>query len=390
MVAVCWRSAAKPSAMSLAVYQFIWALRSGGLICSRAPSSVVPTGAASGVNDDVRYDQDMAKTSRPSGSSRGRRHHIVAVVVPGMSPLEIAVAAEFLGVERPELGHRWYRFTICTPEPGPVGLEGGMNLYVEHGLEWLRRADTVIVPGWAGRGRASNPAVIAALAEADRRGARMVSFCTGAFALAEAGVLTGRRATTHWSAADDLAHRYPEVTVDPDVLYIEDGDVLTSAGSAASIDCALALVRQDFGAEVANDLARDLVVAPHRQGGQAQFVAAPVPLDCGADPLAAVLDWAVEHLDEQLTITDLAARANLSPRQFSRRFRQVAGATPHQWLIDQRILLARRLLESTDLSIDRVADQAGFGSSAAMRLHFQRAVRTSPVSYRRVFSQAAS
>jgi AraC family transcriptional regulator, transcriptional activator FtrA len=343
------------------------------------------------LNDDVRYDPDMAQSSRPSESGRGsRRHHIVAVVVPGMSPLEIAVATEFLGVERPSLGHRWYRFTICTAEPGQVALEGGMSLHVELGLDQLRRADTVVVPGWAGRGRAANPEVIEALAAAARRGARMVSFCTGAFALAEAGLLTGHRATTHWAAADDLAQRHPEVTVDPDVLYIEDRGVWTSAGSAASIDCALALVRSDYGAEVANDLARDLVVAPHREGGQAQFVAAPLAVDCSAESLAAVLDWAVEHLDQPLTIADLAARANLSPRQFSRRFSQAVGSTPHQWLIDQRIGLARRLLETTDLPIELVSDRAGFGSPAALRLHFQRAVRTSPLAYRRVFTCAAS
>ena len=310
--------------------------------------------------------------------------------MPGMSPLEIAVATEFLGVDRPWLGgHRWYRFTICAPEPGPVALEGGMSLHVDHGLSSLRRADTVVVPGWAGGGRVAEPEVITALAAAARRGARMVSFCTGAFALAEAGVLDSHRATTHWTAAEDLALRFPEVTVDPDVLYIEDGGVWTSAGSAASIDCALALVRHDYGARVANDLARDLVVAPHRQGGQAQFVAAPVPSDCTSESLAEVLDWSVEHLDQQLTIADLAAQANLSVRQFNRRFRQATGSTPHQWLVDQRLLAARHLLETTNLPIDLVADRAGFGSPAALRLHFQRALRTSPIAYRRVFSQAA-
>ncbi len=311
-----------------------------------------------------------------------------------MSPLEIAVASEFLGVDRPELGLRWYRFTICTPEPGAVALEGGMSLQVDQGLDALRRADTVVVPGWCGGGRGSQPDAIDALRAAAARGARMVSFCTGAFALAQAGILDGRRATTHWGPAPRLAQEFPAVTVDPEVLYIHDvdeaGDVWTSAGSAASIDCALALVRHDFGAEVANHLARDLVVAPHRQGGQAQFVAAPVPVDCGGDPLAPLLDWALERLNQPLTITDLATQANLSPRQFSRRFRGAVGTTPHQWLLDQRLQLARRLLETTDLPIEQVADQAGFGSAAALRMHFQRAVHTSPVAYRRVFTEAAS
>jgi transcriptional regulator GlxA family with amidase domain len=217
-----------------------------------------------------------------------------------------------------------------------------------------------------------------------------VSFCTGAFALAAAGVLDGRRATTHWDAADDLRRLHPDVEVDPDVLYIQDGDIWTSAGSAASIDCALALVRADYGAEVANDLARDLVVPPHRQGGQAQFVAAPVPLDTGGDPLAESLDWALERLDQPLGVAELAEHAHLSPRQFSRRFRDATGTTPHQWLLAQRILLARRLLETSDLPVERVAEQAGFGSPAALRLHFQRQLHTSPQAYRRVFAEAAS
>ena len=307
-----------------------------------------------------------------------------------MSPLEISVATEFLGIEPAPLGRRWYRYTICTPEPGPVPLKGGMTLQVDHGLEAMRRADTILIPGWCERGATPDPAVIDALRQAHRRGTRMVSFCTGAFALAEAGVLDGRQATTHWDASDELARRYPEVDLHPDVLYVQDGDVWTSAGSAAAIDCALALVRHDFGAEVANDLARDLVVAPHRQGGQAQFVAAPLPVDRGEDPLAVSLDWAIEHLDEALTVADLAEHAHLSPRQFSRRFREVTGTTPHQWLLAQRILLARRLLETTDVPVERVAEDAGFGSPAALRMHFQRSLHTSPQAYRRVFAQVAS
>jgi AraC family transcriptional regulator, transcriptional activator FtrA len=307
-----------------------------------------------------------------------------------MSPLEISVATEFLGIERPQLGQRWYRYTICTPEPGPVPLEGGMTLQVDHGLEAMRRADTILIPGWCGRGARPNPPVIEALRQAHRRGTRMVSFCTGAFALAEAGVLDGRQATTHWDASDDLARRYPQVDLHPDVLYVQDGDVWTSAGSAAAIDCALALVRHDFGAEVANELARDLVVAPHRQGGQAQFVAAPLAVDHTEDPLSASLDWALEHLDQALSVGDLAEHAHLSPRQFSRRFREATGTTPHQWLLAQRILLARRLLETTDVPIERVAEDAGFGSPAALRMHFQRSLRTNPQAYRRVFAQIAS
>jgi AraC family transcriptional regulator, transcriptional activator FtrA len=311
-------------------------------------------------------------------------------MVPGMSPLEISVASEFFGIDPQVPGTPWYRFTICTPEPGPVALTGGMQLQIEHGLEQLRHADIVIIPGWCGRSRRPDPEVLDALRAADARGARMVSFCTGAFALAAAGVLDGRRATTHWVAADDFRRMYPAIELDPGVLYVHDDRVWTSAGSAASIDCALAIVREDYGAEVANQIARDLVVPPHREGGQAQFVAAPLAAHDDGASLSASLEWAIERLDQPLTVADLAEHAHLSPRQFSRRFRQVTGTTPHQWLLAQRIVLARRLLETTDLSIDRVADEAGFGSPAALRMHFQRAVHTSPLAYRRVFSQAAS
>ncbi len=307
-----------------------------------------------------------------------------------MSALEIAVATEFLGVERPALGQHWYRFTVCTPEPGVVPLEGGLSLHVERGLGAVRRADTVIVPGWCDRDTEPTPAVAAALQAAARRGARMVSFCTGAFALAAVGILERRRATTHWDAAAEFGRRFPSVELDPDVLYIEDGNVWTSAGAAASIDCALALIRHDFGADVANDLARDLVVAPHRQGGQAQFVAAPLPIDRGTDVVASSLDWALEHLHEPITVAGMAEHVHLSPRQFSRRFRDATGTTPHQWLLAQRILLARRLLETTDIAIERVADEAGFGSPAALRMHFQRSVHTSPLAYRQVFTQSVS
>lgn len=319
--------------------------------------------------------------------SRNTRHHVVAVVMPGMSPLELAVAADFLGTDRPWHKVPWYRFTVCTPIPGRVDLDGGMSLQVDRGLDAVRRADTVLVPGWHNRSLAPDPELADALRRAHRRGARMVSFCTGAFALAHVGILDGRRATTHWDAADDFRRTFPHVDLDPTVLYIEDDGVWTSAGSAASIDCSIALVRSDFGAEVANELARDMVVPPHREGGQAQFVTAPVPDEAADDPLAPTLDWAVAHLDQELTVGELARHANLSVRHFTRRFREVTGTTPLQWILTQRILLAQRLLETTDLPVERVATEAGFGSAPALRLHFQRAVHTSPLAYRRTFHQ---
>ena len=265
-----------------------------------------------------------------------------------------------------------------------------MQLQIDDGLEQLRRADMIIIPGWSGRSDRPEPEIVDALVAAAARGARLVSFCTGAFALAAAGVLDGRRATTHWDAADDFRRMHPTIALDPEVLYVHDENIWTSAGSAASIDCAMAIIRDDYGAEIANEVARDMVVPPHREGGQAQFVVTPIAECDDGNSLAASLDWAVERLDQPLTVGDLAEQAHLSPRQFSRRFREVTGTTPHQWLLAQRILLARRLLETTDLSIDRVADEAGFGSPAALRMHFQRSVHTSPQAYRRVFTQAAS
>jgi transcriptional regulator GlxA family with amidase domain len=213
--------------------------------------------------------------------------------------------------------------------------------------------------------------------------------CSGAFVLAAAGLLDGRRATTHWMYTDDLAAMYPEVKVDPDVLYVDEGDVLTSAGTAAGIDLCLHVVRQDFGAEIANAVARRMVVPPHRDGGQAQFVDEPVPDGPGIDLFGDTLAFMQEHLDEPLSVDDLAARAAMSPRTFARRFRASTGTTPHKWLVRQRVLLAQRLLETTDLPIDRVAERCGFGSAAGLREHFSRQVRTSPLSYRRTFRASA-
>jgi len=272
--------------------------------------------------------------------------------------------------------------------PGPVRLVGGMDLTVTAGLEAIRRADTVILPGWCSTRDPLSPALSDALRAAHRRGARLVSFCTGAYALAGAGLLDGRRATTHWSHAERFAARFPDVVVDPDVLFVDDDRILTSAGAAASMDLALYLVRRDFGAEVANLLARDLVVPPHRDGGQAQYIESPVPMCEEGDELSETLAWAAAHLDEELSLDTLAARSMMSPRTFSRRFRAATGTTPLRWVTTQRIALAQRLLESTGLPVDRVAERSGLGTAASLRLHFQRQLRTSPHAYRRTFQCA--
>jgi transcriptional regulator GlxA family with amidase domain len=243
----------------------------------------------------------------------------------------------------------------------------------------------VIVPAWA-TDRVPPDALLDALRAAYDRGARLMSFCSGAFALAHAGLLDGRRATTHWMYAEKLAAQFPLVDVDAAVLYVDAGRILTSAGTAAGIDLCLHLVRLDHGAEVANAVARRMVVPPHRDGGQAQFVEAPMAAQIdGDDPFTATLDWAVEHLDQPLSVELLAQRAAMSPRTFARRFRASSGATPHQWLLKQRVVLAMRLLETTDQPVERIASRCGFGSAAVLRTHFQRHVGTSPAGYRRTF-----
>ena len=223
------------------------------------------------------------------------------------------------------------------------------------------------------------------LRQAHARGSRIVSLCTGAFALAAAGLLDGRRATTHWTECDELARRYPNVTVDPGVLFVDEGDILTSAGSAASIDLCLHVVRQDYGTEIATQLARQLVVPPQRDGGQAQYIDAPMPELDSSSLFAGTVCWLQEHLDEPMTVEDLAARSAMSPRTFARRFLASTGTTPYQWLVRQRVQLAQRLLEMSDLPIDSVAEKSGFSTAANLRKHFSRAVHTSPQAYRRTF-----
>jgi transcriptional regulator GlxA family with amidase domain len=265
-----------------------------------------------------------------------------------------------------------------------VATDRGFVMQVPHGLERLRHVDTVIVPPTKLLERI--PAeVFEALRRAHARGARIVSFCTGAFVLAEAGLLDGRRATTHWEECADLARRYPQVSVDPGVLYVDEGDVLTSAGSAAGIDLCLHIVRRDYGAEVATQLARQLVISPQRDGGQAQFIDTPMPILDSSNLFAQTVAWLQEHLGEPVTVEDLAAKSAMSPRTFARRFLSSTGTTPYQWLLRERVLFAQRLLETTDLPIEAVATKSGFGTADAMRTYFRRTVHTSPHAYRRAF-----
>lgn len=322
---------------------------------------------------------------------RRRPHRVVTVAGPRVSLFELAVPCEVFGIHRPEVDGWPYVHEVVSAEPR-VDAGNGLSLATDGGLDRVAGADTLVVPPLpvAGPGRVGRievwPEVVEAVRVAHGAGARIVSLCSGAFVLAEAGLLDGRRATTHWMFADQLVERYPTLTVDPGVLWVDEDPVYTSAGTAAAIDLCLHLVRADLGAAAANTVARRMVVPPHRDGGQAQFVETPVP-DCPADdPLGPVLSWMAEHLDRPLTVEELARRAALSPRTFARRFVATTGTTPLQWLLGQRVARARVLLETTDLPVERIAQECGFGTGAGLRTHFTRLVGTSPTAYRARFA----
>jgi transcriptional regulator GlxA family with amidase domain len=306
-------------------------------------------------------------------------HRLTVLALPDVVAFDLATPAQVFGNEPGRYG-----FTACGLRAGQVPTTTGFAIQVANGLEALAQADTVLVPGLRPAQWPPPAEVLDALRTAHARGARVASICTGAFVLAHAGLLDGRRATTHWAYADRLAERYPAVTVDPGVLYVDEGAVLTSAGVAAGIDLCLHLVRRDHGAEAANAVARRIVVAPHRDGGQAQFVDTPLPA-LGERGLAPTRTWALRRLSEPLTVAAMARHAACSDRTFARRFRAETGTTPLQWLLLQRVLHARRLLEATDLPIEDVAGHAGFGTAASLRSHFRRATATTPVAYRRSF-----
>jgi AraC family transcriptional regulator, transcriptional activator FtrA len=286
------------------------------------------------------------------------------------------------GVDRSALTPQWYEFLLVAGEPGPLRTEAGFVLGDAHELSELQSVDTIVVP--ACTDGVGTPELRAALRAAHAGGARIASICTGAFILAEAGLLDGRRATTHWAHTERLVESYGNVDVYPDVLYVEDGGILTSAGAAAGIDLCLHMVRADFGSDVANAVARRLVVPPHRDGGQAQFIDAPMPRG-DSDGLGPLLDWAVARLDEPLTLDDMARQAHISTRTLVRRFQAATGTTPLQWLLAQRVRRAQHLLEASDEPVERVASMAGFGTAANLRQHFTRAVGVAPMAYRRTF-----
>jgi AraC family transcriptional activator FtrA len=316
---------------------------------------------------------------------------VATIIYDDINPFELGVALEVFGVERPELGVPWYRFLICAAEPRPIRAFGGLLLSAPCTLAHLAQADTIIVPGPRSPNTICAPQVVLdALRLAYQRGARILSLCTGAFILAQAGLLNGRRVTTHWRWTTELAVRYPNLQIDPRVLYIDDGQILTSAGTAAAIDLSLHIVRQDYGADIAAAVARRMVVPPQRYGDQAQYIETPLVTADKQEPFGATLAWLTAHLHEEHTVEQMAARALMSPRTFARRFRATLGASPHQWLLQQRVALAQRLLETTDEPIERIATRCGFSSAATLRLHFRRLLRVSPQSYRAAFHHEKS
>ncbi|MGX1755739.1 GlxA family transcriptional regulator [Streptomyces lydicus] len=333
----------------------------------------------------------------------GRVHRVAVLVRDGMLPIEVGIVHRIFGEARSAGGERLYELVTCALEPGEVRTDTDFTVNVAHGPEALAAADTVVVPasgadygcgadygsgadygcGEGGSAGRLSPAMAAALGRI-RPGTRIASICTGAFVLAAAGLLDGRRATTHWRSVEDFRQLFPAVELDPDVLYTDEGEVLTAAGVASGIDLCLHMVRCDHGAAVANDVARRTVVPPHREGGQAQYIRRPVP-EPQVSSTGVARAWALEHLDRPLSLRELAARESMSVRTFTRRFRDEVGVSPLQWLTQQRIERARQLLEETELTVDRIAAEAGFGTAASLRMHLQAVLGVSPRAYRRTF-----
>ncbi|MFF7854853.1 helix-turn-helix domain-containing protein [Streptomyces sp. NPDC007904] len=334
----------------------------------------------------MSHDSTAAPETAARKLSGRRRKEIVAVLLFSGGPIfESSIPLSVFGVDRQDAGVPRYRLLVCGGEEGPLRTTGGLELTAPHGLEAISRAGTVVVPAWRSITSPPPEEALDALRRAHEEGARIVGLCTGAFVLAAAGLLDGRPATTHWMYAPTLAKRYPSVHVDPRELFVDDGDVLTSAGTAAGIDLCLHIVRTDHGNEAAGALARRLVVPPRRSGGQERYLDRSLPEEIGADPLAEVVAWALEHLHEQFDVETLAARAYMSRRTFDRRFRSLTGSAPLQWLITQRVLQAQRLLETSDYSVDEVAGRCGFRSPVALRGHFRRQLGSSPAAYRAAY-----
>ncbi|MFD9329235.1 GlxA family transcriptional regulator [Streptomyces sp. NPDC060065] len=312
--------------------------------------------------------------------------NVAVALLDGVHPFELGVVCEVFGLDRSDEGLPVYDFAVVSAEgPTLTTHVPGFTVSTPHGLDRLEEADLVVVP--AGNdyiGRSYPPELLAALRRAAERGARVLSVCSGVFVLGAAGLLDGRRCAAHWKQVDELARRHPRAIVEPDVLYVDEDPVITSAGTASGIDACLHIVRKEQGPEVANAIARRMVVPPHRDGGQAQYIERPLP-NTPCDTVGEVLVWMERNLDEEVTVEQLAARAHMSPRTFARRFQQETGTTPYRWILRQRVLLAQELLEASDETMDAIAGRTGFGNAAALRHQFVRSLGTTPQAYRRTF-----
>jgi AraC family transcriptional activator FtrA len=316
-------------------------------------------------------------------------HHVAILAYDRLCTFEFGCAIELFALERPELEVPWYSYAVCAAEPGPLRAAGGLVLQVQHGLEALDGADTIVIPGWRGADHVPGAELVDAMRRAHARGARLCSICSGAFVLAHAGLLDGKRATTHWRYFAQLAAGFPTIRIEADALYVQDGAIVTSAGSAAGLDMLLHLVRSDFGVAIANQVAQRLVLPAHRDGDQAQQVARPLPSAEG-DPVAHTMDWIRENMRAAHTLASMAQQARMGVRTFQRRFKDRTGLSPLDWLVRERVALAAQLLETRPaLGIEAIADLAGLGSAESLRRHFRSRGMAPPARYRRQHQQQA-
>ncbi|SMC29694.1 AraC family transcriptional regulator, transcriptional activator FtrA [Andreprevotia lacus DSM 23236] len=317
-----------------------------------------------------------------------KKRQVVALAFDRLCTFEFGCVVEIFALDRPELNVPWYDFRVCSLDKPPLRAAGGILVEAEYGLAPLQQADLIVLPGWRDTDEPAPPELCEALRAAHARGAQFATICNGVFLLAEAGLLDGRRATTHWRYMDRLIARYPQIKVEPDCLYVEDGEFLMSAGSAAGLDMLLHLVRKDYGAQVANQVARRLVLPPHREGGQAQFVSRPLPR-FDNNKLSALLDWLQANLQQAHTLESLAGRVAMSPRTLLRQFKGATGASPYDWLLGARVDLAKTLLEQGRMNLQQIADACGFGAVETLRHHFRQRVGVSPAHYRQQFTTTA-
>jgi AraC family transcriptional activator FtrA len=321
--------------------------------------------------------------------TRKSRHRVVALAYDGLCTFEFGCTVELFALNRPELGVQWYDFAVCSTERGSLRAAGGIQVRVPNSIALLDQADTIVIPGWRDADEVPPAPLLRKIRAAYARGARLCTICSGVFVLAAAGILDGKTVTTHWRYAEKLTKRYPGIAVEPNALYVDQGQILTSAGSAAGLDMLLHLVRCDYGARVANLVAQRLVIPPHREGGQAQYLPRPLPSD-ERHRLSKLVDWVRAHLAAHHTLGSLARRASMSPRTLQRQFKETVGYAPYEWLTRERIGLAKDILQASNHSLARVGETVGFRSQETFRRHFHRVAGVSPISYRRQFSRRSS